>query len=310
MNKNYIYLVLLCLPWFYACEKQITVDVPTTSPKLVVDGWFSAEPGENGQERTHMVRLTTSLPYFSSEKFPVVDKAIVELKDDKGNTYNLKFDIPMEWDANQNKEVSNPQKGRYILKKNLEVGISYKLCIKLEDETKYESEPQMVIPYNQTPRIFSEYKEADDVTYDDDGYYIGFEPKFEKDQDYYFLWQLYRHEQAREEDSAYSYAYTGYLFGSNAYTSVDESQTYFDEATNLGESYFIKQYVVSKEIYDYMRLAEEQRDNEGTQFSPPPAPLRSNIKRIGGSNLDDDALGLFVVSSVQKTEIITIKESN
>ena len=300
------------MPLFFACEKQIDVTVPSSGPKLVVDGWFTDEPGEQGMERLQTVRLSMSIPYFSTEKYSLVKDAQVILKDTRGNQYNMKYVIPKFYDPSQGKYTFDTSKGRYEIRKNLELSISYQLYIKLADGTEYESETQMVHSYLQTPRIYSEYKEADDDRFDKDGNYIGFEPKYIKSQENYFIWQLFQINEydigngkmGRNENS-----FSDYLFGSSVYTNLEESDTFFDHVTNLGEKYFIKQFVVSKKVYDYMRLAEQQRDNEGTQFSPPPAPLRSNIKKVGGKNIDDNALGLFLISSVQRSEVLVISKS-
>jgi hypothetical protein len=305
----------MILPLICSCEKQIELELPSADPKLVVDGWFTNEPAEDGGERLQTIRLTKSLPYFATQSFPVVKDALVILKDSKGNSFPLNFEVPEKMDSNLGKMVKDEKNGRYEIRKNLEKDISYTLYIKTKDGKEYESSPQKVISYPYTPKITVEYHEADDMEWDDDGYYINYEPKFLEEGNYYFTWQLYKvdtytdysdYENPRE--ASYNYPLSDMRWGSNVYTSVEESQTYFDQAGQIGEKYFIKQNVLAKEVYDYLRLAEEQRDNEGTQFSPPPAPLRGNIKRIGSNNLDDHALGFFIISSVQQTKTITISE--
>ena len=316
MHNKFKYIILLAFIILMGCEKQIELDLPSVGSKLVVDGWLNSEPGVGRSERLHTVRLTQSIAYFETQNYPVVKDAEVILKDNKGNSFSMTYVVPLVYDPNLGKEVADEKKGRYEIRKNLEPNTSYTLYIKTADETEYESTAQMVIDYPYAPKIFVEYKEADDFSDEDEGYYINFEPKYSEEGNYYFCWQLFKVESytdwsdpEKPVETSYTYSYSDLLFGSNVYTSVEESETQFDQAVLQGEKYFIKQHVIARGVYDFLRLAEEQRDNEGTQFSPPPAPLRSNIKRIGGSTLDDDALGFFIISSVQKTPLITILES-
>ncbi|MGZ2370186.1 DUF4249 domain-containing protein [Ancylomarina sp. YFZ004] len=313
MHTKFKYIILLAFIILMGCEKQIELDLPSVGSKLVVDGWLNSEPGEGNSERLHTVRLTQSIAYFETQDYPVVKDAEVILKDNKGNNFSMTYVVPLVYDPNLGKEVADEKKGRYEIRKNLEANTSYTLYVKTVDGKEYESTSQMVIDYPYAPQIFVEYKEADDFNDEDEGYYINFEPKYSEEGNYYFCWQLFKVDAYTDWSDPnnpiemnYSYSYSDLLFGSNVYTSVEESETQFDQAAFLGEKYFIKQHVIAKGVYDFLRLAEEQRDNEGTQFSPPPAPLRSNIKRIGGSTLDDDALGFFIISSVQKTEEISI----
>jgi len=316
MHIKIKYISFLVLIILMGCEKKIELDLPSVGSKLVVDGWLSSEPGENNTERLHTVRLTQSIAYFETQNYPLVKDAEVILKDSKGNFFPMTYTVPKVYDPNQGKEVSDEKKGRYEIRKNLESNISYTLYIKTVKGTEYESTAQMVIDYPYAPKIFTEYKEADDFSDEDEGFYVNFEPKYSDEGNYYFCWQLFKvdaytdwSDPENPIDKSYTYSYSDLLFGSNVYTSVEESETQFDQAVSQGEKYFIKQHVIARGVYDFLRLAEEQRDNEGTQFSPPPAPLRSNIKCIGGKTLDDDALGFFIISSVQKTPVITVTES-
>ncbi len=316
MQNKFIYLILLVFITLPGCEKQIELNLPSVKPKLVVDGWFISESGENGLERLQIVRLTQSIPYFETKNYLVVKDAQVILKDDKGHDFPLTYFIPKVYDPKLGKDVADEKKARYEIRKDLELNTSYTLYIKTANEKEYQSTSQKVINYAAAPKIYAEYKEDDEFNDQDEGYYINFEPKYPDEGNFYFCWQLFKVESYKEWIDADNYKlvnyvtpYTDFLFGSNVYTSVDESNTQFDQAVIKGEKYFIKQHIIAKGAYDYLRLAEEQRDNDGTQFSPPPAPLRSNIKCIGGKTLDDDALGFFIISSVQKTSVLTISES-
>ena len=315
MQKKFIYLVLHAFIILTGCEKQIELDLPSVESKLVVDGWLTSEAGQGGSERLQTVRLSQSIPYFETENYPVVKDAHVILKDDRGHTFPMTYTVPMVYDSNLGKEVADEKKGRYIIYKNLEQNTCYTLYIKTADGKEYESSSQEVIAYPYKPKIFVEYKEADDFNDEDEGYYINFEPQYPDEGNFYFFWQLFKVDTYTDWSNSetpitttYASSYSGLLFGSNVYTSVEESETQFDHATQIGERYFIMQHVVAKGVYDFLRLAEDQMNNGDTQFSPPPAPLRSNIKRIGGKTLDDDALGFFIISSVQRTETITINE--
>ncbi len=315
MQKKIIYIVLLAFIILAGCEKQIELDLPSVESKLVVDGWLTSEPGTDGSVRCHTVRLSQSIPYFDTQNYPLVKDAQVILKDGNGNAFPMTYTVPLVYDPNLGKDVADEKKGHYELNKNMEINTTYTLYIKTADGKEYESTAQEVIAYPYAPKIYAEYKEADDFSDEDEGYYINFEPKYVDEGNFYFCWQLFKvnsytdwSDPDKPVTSTYTFSYSDLLFGSNVYTSVDESETQFDQYVILGERYFIKQHVIARGVYDFLRLAEEQRYNEGTQFSPPPAPLRSNIKRIGGKTLDDDALGFFIISSVQRSDVILISD--
>lgn len=315
MQNKFKYLVLFAFIILTGCEKQIELDLPSVESKLVVDGWLTSDPVEGGSERLQTVRLTQSIPYFETQNYPVVKDARVILKDDKGHAFPMTYTVPLVYDPNLGKEVIDEKSGRYEIYKNLELKTSYTLYIKTADGKEYGATAQEVIAYPNAPKIYVEYKEADDFSDEDEGYYINFEPKYLDKGNFYFCWQLFKintyTDWSYSENPvkvSYSSSYSDLLFGSNVYTSVEESETQFDQSTQIGERYFIKQHVIARGVYDFLRLAEGQRDSEGTPFSPPPAPLRSNIKRIGGKTLDDDALGFFIISSVQRTQTITISQ--
>jgi hypothetical protein len=60
----------------------------------------------------------------------------------------------------------------------------------------------------------------------------------------------------------------------------------------------IRQYGISKDVYNYLRLIESQGQNTGGLADTPPATLAGNINST--SNIDQAVAGYFIVSSVSK----------
>lgn len=58
MNRLYIRILFIIIIFFQACEKDLDLKLPSTPPKIVVEGWI-----ENGQYAE--ILLSHSAPYFS-----------------------------------------------------------------------------------------------------------------------------------------------------------------------------------------------------------------------------------------------------
>jgi hypothetical protein len=74
----------------------------------------------------------------------------------------------------------------------------------------------------------------------------------------------------------------------------------------IGALLEIRQYGISKEVYNYLRLVESQGQNTGGLADTPPATLAGNINST--TNLDQAVAGYFIVSSVSKKLVWLDKE--
>ncbi len=74
-------ILILLAGVFFSCEKEITPDLETADPQILVDAFITDQPGEQ------VIRIANSLPYFTASTLPPVRNASVEIKDDLGTVY-------------------------------------------------------------------------------------------------------------------------------------------------------------------------------------------------------------------------------
>ncbi len=63
----------------------------------------------------------------------------------------------------------------------------------------------------------------------------------------------------------------------------------------------IYQLSISKEVYDYLKVLNQQITGQGTIFDPTPATIEGNIFNV--ENSDDKVLGMFYAAGVSTTEL-------
>ena len=77
MKKLFSYIVVLFL--FTACTEVVEVDVPNSSPRLVVEAQISWFKGTDGAEQ--QIKLSQTTPYFSENRFIPIDGATISITD-------------------------------------------------------------------------------------------------------------------------------------------------------------------------------------------------------------------------------------
>lgn len=80
--KN-IFLASICLIVLSSCEKVIDIDLNSTDPQYVIEGYITNEA------RPAQVRITKTVNFSETNNFPTVSGATVTIKDDAGNTETL-----------------------------------------------------------------------------------------------------------------------------------------------------------------------------------------------------------------------------
>ena len=81
--KKLIYIVILIF-FTVSCEDVIDVNVPTESPRLVIDAsinWFKGSLGNEQQ-----IKLTLTAPYFENS-VPPANGAQIEISDTNNNIF-------------------------------------------------------------------------------------------------------------------------------------------------------------------------------------------------------------------------------
>ncbi len=88
MKNKILILIAAGILSFSACEKVITVDLNSSSPKVVVEGDITNEPGP------YSIKLSNTANYYQPNVFPPVTGATVTVSDDAGNFETLTEVIP------------------------------------------------------------------------------------------------------------------------------------------------------------------------------------------------------------------------
>lgn len=123
--NKYILIVSVAFSVFAlsSCEKEITVNLNSSEPRIVIEGLIKLDS-------TATVRITKSKDYNTDGVFPAVNGAIVTISDDAGNTEVLKQNTAGLYCAQTIKGV---------------VGRTYNLSVKVEDK-EYTSISKMPQP--------------------------------------------------------------------------------------------------------------------------------------------------------------------
>lgn len=120
ISIKYIFALLLLAVTLSSCEKEITMDLHPSEPRVVIEG--VVQEGEFAK-----IRLTMSKNYDDETPYTPIEGATVKLSDDKGNTETLLL-------APSGAYESINMKG--------ELGASYKLLVEVDGQT-YTSETKM-----------------------------------------------------------------------------------------------------------------------------------------------------------------------
>jgi len=270
--KRLLYIIL-SLFLITSCEDVIELEVPTTSPRLVIDAslnWFNDTTGEYQK-----IKLSLSAPFFSNQIKPATG-ANVSITNQNNTTYNF-------IDANND--------GTYeCFNFNPQIGQEYKLTITYNNETYIGTETMMSV----TPIDFIEQN--------DNGGFTGEETEIKafytdpQDEENYYFFEF----REENETNPYLEVYDDEFINGNQIFAF-----YSNENTEVGNNLYIKNYGISKQFYEFMFLLLQQTsDGGGGPFEVQPATVRGNC--INQTNPENFPFGYFRAS--QATELVYIIE--
>lgn len=268
--KNRIYIALgFVLLIFSACTKEIDIDLEEGDRRLVVDAWFTSNP------QVHEIRLTQTSDYFSQEAAPLVSGASVSITGG-GDVWAFNEVEPGLYQSAPNAHAK--------------LGHTYTLDITYDGQNYQASDYCDTVPNLDQMALW----------YEDDG----------DDQWYNILiWTT--------ELAGYGHWYCWRVLHNGEYMKDTLSEIYFDSDEYLGdgltfEAYPIEwvdandvvsgdtitleQHNISKQTYDAFNAILTETEWKGGIFDSPPANVPSNISNNG--------LGVFVVSSVTTMDAI------
>ncbi len=264
--KKLLYFVILIF-FTTACEDVIELNVPTESPRLVIDAsinWFKGTLGNEQQ-----IKLTLTAPYFENS-VPPANGAQVEIKDNSNNNFIFTED------------------GLTGIYKNSRffpvLNETYYLTIIYDGETYTASETLKSV-------ASIEY-----VDQNNEGGFSGNETELKAyytdpaDEENYYFFEFISDIPVIPSLEVYKDEFTNgnQIFG-----------FYTEEDLASGDLVTIRNYGISKEFYNYMFILLQQNSQEGGgPFETQPATVRGNC--INQTNPKNFPLGYFRASEVDE----------
>ena len=288
---------------------------------LVVEGLITNEPGAFG------VSLTATVPVYNNDPnniddYKPVTGAVVQITDDKGNTYLL-IEKSAGWYETENRDLKGIP------------GYTYTLLVTTIEGNQYESLPVLML---EVPDIDTVHFEEESHTYfdqetpyDENWLNILVGTGAQGDDIAYFKWDF---EETWEFEMP-GYVMVGHGTGESSpppsMESVDieykkkhcwvsessgsilikstidspsnEIENFIlqsigppDDRLNIKYSILVKQYVINRELYNFFKLLRESNQETGGIYEKTPAQIIGNIQGCDGS---EQALGYFMASAVK-----------
>lgn len=274
--KIHIKYILLALSFlFISCNDVIDVDVPTSTPRLVIEASLDWEKGSVGNEQT--IKLSNTKPYFDIATSNIVTGASVKVTNDNNGTEFIFID--------QNN-------GEYTTTSFVPVlNQSYTLEVIHNNET-YNAQ-ETLIPVSSIINIEQSYEGGfDDEVLDVSIYFL--DPA---DEDNFYLVRFKEVGDlfAELEDISDEFV-NGNLI--DTWFEKEDNDDTNEESFIPGDIVNIDLYGISERYHNYIRLLIEQSNSGGDPFSAVPAALRGNC--INHIQPDNYALGYFRLTEVTK----------
>ena len=269
--KKLAYLLLASLA-FVACEKIVEIDLPSESPRLVIEGQITNE------RAPWQVKLTLSQPYFDQAQADIISQAVVRIIGTDGSDVLL----------------SHVDSGSFVSADTQQcvTGESYTLNVEYNGE-EYQATEQMK---NAFPLdTIASFLLPDNNGFIPSGYYVFIQGKENPESGDYYLFKAYRGDtlKTRELDND--------EFGSVSYLNenidadrilqelaLGKTPRPFPFLVEPGDSILVEQFAITQQYYQFIIDLEAQRSRSGTPFDPPPANPNNN--------LSNGALGYFSVA--------------
>ncbi len=273
-KKIFILLFVLSVCTFTSCTKIIDIDLPTSDPRLVVEGNFDFN--ENDTTNIMYLKLSLTTSYFNTQ-IPVVNDATVWVEDQNSQKYVL--EALGENGIYFTNKIATPTEGD-----------QFKLTI-LYDGDIYEA----VETYSTTP-IIEKIEQRREKYFDKPRYTVSvFYQDFPKETNllnYYYL--MIEGNEVRPQLRVLTNEFTK--------GSLMESMYISEEDTKPGDTIRINLAQISRNYYDYMITLIGSIDNGGGPYQVPSGKVIGNVKNV--TTPQKEALGYFRVAQKRFAEHI------
>jgi len=273
MKNHSILFVFLIFLGLISCEDVIDLDIPNQNALLVIQGEIT------DRDSTHFVDVYFTNPYLGSDSYSLITDAEVLLYQDAvvADTFRV-----------------GPS-GRYASNFRGNLNSTYSIQVKLNDGSIYESIPEKISRVNPIDSIYAEFEPETPFT--DPGYVVYFDTSEPAGRGDYYRWKTYFNNRLVNDPFFIRVSDDEFVDGN----PINEFQVNF-EPLPAGDTVRIEQMSISRRNFEYWSLILTQTAQVGSNFDPPPAPIRGNIVSI--SNPDETVLGYFSASAVVDAEII------
>lgn len=261
--KKYL-LILMIIPIWTSCTKEIDLDLDTADPKLVVEALLTDEL------KPFEVKLTQTSPYFSQGENYVSD-AVVIITNSLGDVDTLSYTSMGKYSTLTNRQTVT--------------GITYNLSVYWKGQLYTASETQPVkVPLDT---ITYQFNEAG--AFQEEGYLCAVNAQDPIGQSNYYRFKFYRNDTLQTDpfkyfvvddafvEDNYIIAFTPYVYQTNDTCRI--------EVLSITNPYF-----------KFLTALGDQVQASGGPFDPIPSNPPSNIS--------NGALGFFAVAGYSSKEIV------
>lgn len=272
-------LILFTSIWFTACQDVIDLDLPSSDPQIVVEGWLTNDDVEQ------QVRLSLSAPYFENAPLPGVADATVILFDGENpvDTFMEKRDTT----------------GIYTSTFRLQIGGFYSVYVLSPDGKEYQSLPQELRRVPQIDSIYAKFQE--EGPFQDEGYYVSIDTREPAGIGDHYRWRQFINQDFQNDPFDLTFASDEFVDGN----PIIDFEVATQPAT-VGDTVRIDQLSISREAFDYLAQVQSQTAFVGGLFDTPPAPIPGNITNL--NDPEDRPLGFLGISALEFAEIVIEEE--
>lgn len=261
--KNIIFLLSVVL-LFTNCEDVIDLDVPTTTPKLVIEAsiYYSEE-----ETIENYIKLALTSNFYEEEQ-ELVSNAEVKIMD---QTNNLEYNFVYNDSA-----YFNPS---FVP----EFNTNYSLQVTYNNEV-YQSITERLIPTEP----LSPLVQGDGYLFSEDEVEIVIEYQDDSSIDNYYFLELDYDNYLTSDDEFYQ----GNLF----------SFSYYYEDLNVGDELTVELQGINQRYYNYLNILLEQSQDSGNPFGTTPSTVIGNV--VNTTKADNFPVGYFRLSEISKQSIV------
>lgn len=228
-----------------SCEEVIDLDLNSSDPKVVIQGWILDDPGP------YEFSVTESVNYYGSEEPPGISGATLIISDDLGTVDTLTEIAPGRY-------LTNTLQGRRGGVYNLDATVNGESYTASDVLPRISPIDTMLITYEDSTYFFGE------------GFYVTtFAQEIPGEGDNYWF-RFY------ENDSLYNGAFD-YLLSDDALVDGQLAIFQFPYAVESGDSVTVEVRTISETAYDFFFSFVQEVNNGGGPFGAPPSNLEGNI---------------------------------